>query len=126
MGARAVRGSDAARRCAALLLEAWSGVRTTQAASEAMGVAVTRFYQLEARALQMIVAAMEPRPKGRQRTAESEVGRLKVEKQRLSRDVERYQSLYRTAQRALGVTVARPAEKGDTPAPGGKRKRGPR
>jgi len=126
MGARAVRGSDAARRCAALLLEAWSGVRTTQAASEAMGVAVTRFYQLEARALQMIVAAMEPRPKGRQRTAESEVGRLKVEKQRLSRDVERYQSLYRTAQRNLGVAVVRPPEKTENPAPGGKRKRGPR
>jgi hypothetical protein len=126
MGARAVRGSDAARRCAALLLEAWSGVRTTQATSEAMGVAVTRFYQLEARALQMIVAAMEPRPKGRQRTAESEISKLKAERQRLVRDVERYQSLYRTAQRSLGVAVVRPPDKTDNPAPGGKRKRGPR
>src|SRR5262245_30421707 len=95
MGARAVRGSDAARRSAALLLEVWSGVRTTQAASEAMGVAVTRFYQLEARALQMMVSAMEPRPRGRQRTTESELLRMKAERQRLVREVERYQSLDR-------------------------------
>jgi type II secretory pathway component PulJ len=126
MGAKAVRGSDAARRLAALLLEAWSGVRSTQSASEAMGVAVTRFYQLEARALQMMVSAMEPRPRGRRRTPESELGKLKAEKQRLLRDVERFQSLYRTAQRTLGVVVAKPPDKGNNPAPGGKRKRGAR
>jgi hypothetical protein len=74
----------------------------------------------------MIVAAMEPRPRGRQRTAESELSRLKADKQRLLRDVERFQSLYRTAQRSLGVAVVRPAEKAENPAPGGKRKRGPR
>ena len=126
MGAKAVRGSEAARRLAALLIEAWSGVRTTQSASEAMGVAVTRFYQLEARALQVLVAAMEPRPRGRQRTVGSELARLQAEKQRLLRDVERFQSLYRTAQRALGIAVANPAPKADTAATGGKRKRGPR
>lgn len=126
MGPKAVRGSEAARRHAALLLEVWCGVRTTQAASEAMGVAVTRFYQLEARALQMVVSAMEPRPRGRQKTAESEVAKLKLEKQRLARDVERFQSLYRTSQRALGVAVAKAPDKSETPGPGGKRKRGPR
>ena len=126
MGPKAVRGSDAARRQAALLLEVWSGVRTTAAASEAMGVAVTRFYQLEARALQLIVSAMEPRPRGRQVSAESELTKLRAEIQRLRRDVERFQSLYRTSQRALGVAVARPPEKADNPATGGKRKRGPR
>lgn len=126
MGAKAVRGSEAARRLAALLLEAWSGVRTTQSASDAMGVALTRFYQLEARALQVLVSAMEPRPRGRQRTAEGEIAKLKAEIQRLRRDVERFQSLYRTAQRALGIAMAPPAPKGDTVAMGGKRKRGPR
>jgi len=126
MGPKAVRGSDAARRQAALLLEVWSGVRTTQAASEAMGIAVTRFYQLEARALQLMVSAMEPRPRGRQRTVESELGKLKAEKQRLLRDVERFQSLYRTAQRTLGVAIAKPSVPEKNPAPGGKRKRGPR
>ena len=126
MGAKAVRGSDAARRHAALLLEAWSGVRSTQSASDAMGVALTRFYQLEARALQVIVEAMEPRPRGRQKTAETEVVKLRLEKQRLLRDVERFQSLYRTAQRSLGVAVAKPTEPKKNAAPGGKRRRGPR
>jgi hypothetical protein len=91
-----------------------------------MGVAVTRFYQLEARGLQVLVSAMEPRPRGRQCTPESEITKLKAEILRLRRDVERFQSLYRTAQRALGLVVAKPEEKQDTPSSGGKRKRGPR
>jgi len=126
MGPKAVRGSDAARRLAALLLEAWSGVRTTQSASEAMGVAVTRFYQLEARALQMLVQAMEPRPRGRQQTAASELVKLKAERQRLMRDVERFQSLYRTSQRALGIVIGKAPEPVKNAAPGSKRRRGPR
>ena len=126
MGPKAVRGSDAARRTAALMREVWSGVRTTQSASDAMGVAVTRFYQLEARALQMVVSAMEPRPRGRQKTTESELSKLRADKQRLQRDVERFQALYRTSQRSLGVAVAKPAEPAKNAEPGGKRRRGPR
>ena len=126
MGCKAVRGSDAARRQAALLLEVWSGVRTTQAASEAMGIAMPRFYQLEARALQMMVSAMEPRPRGRRRTSESELGKLKAEKQRLQRDLERFQALYRTSQRSLGVAIAKSPPSPNNAAPGGKRRRGPR
>jgi len=126
INAKAVRGSDAARRSAALLLEAWSGVRSTTSASDAMGVALTRFYQLEARALQLLVSAMEPRPRGRQRSAASELARLQSEKQRLQRDVERYQALYRTAQRSLGVAVAKAVEPAKNATLGGKRRRGPR
>jgi hypothetical protein len=121
-----VRGSDAARRLAALLLEAWSGVRSTQSASEAMGVALPRFYQLEARALQLIVSAMEPQPRGRKRTASSELARLKAEQQRLLREAARFQALYRTSQRALGIAIARAPVPEKNPAPGGRRKRGPR
>jgi hypothetical protein len=126
MGPKSVRGSDAARRLAALLLEAWSGVRNPQSAGEAMGVTVTRFYQLEARALQMLVSAMEPRSRGRQPTAEGELAKVRVEKQRLQRDVERYQSLYRTAQRSLGVVVAKVVEPTKNAKQDGKRRRRPR
>src|SRR5690348_10825043 len=103
MGARSVRGSEAARRLAALLLEAWCGARSTQSASEAMGVTLPRYYQLEGRALQAIVAGLEPRPRGRQRTPASELAKAQLEHKRLQREVERYQSLYRAAQRALGL-----------------------
>ena len=91
-----------------------------------MGVALTRFYQLEARALQVLVAAMEPRPRGRQITAESELAKLKAETRRLQRDAERYQALYRTAQRALGLAVAKTPAPEKNATPGGKRRRGPR
>lgn len=126
-GAKSVRGSDAARRQAALLLEAWSGVRSTQSASEAMGIVLTRFYQLEARALQMLVSAMEPRPRGRQRSAESELAKAKADRQRLQREVERFQALYRTAQRALGIAaLAKAKDAPENGKAGGKRKRGQR
>lgn len=126
MGAKAVRGSDAARRLAALLIEAWSGVRSTQSASEAMGVALTRFYQLEARALEAVVQSLEPRPRGRQVTAEGELQKLRLENQKLQRDVERYQALYRTAQRTMGLAVAKAVSPAKNASPGGKRRRGPR
>lgn len=125
-GPKAVRGSDAARRQAALLLEVWSGVRTALSASAAMGVAAPRFYQLEVRALQMMVSAMEPRQRGRQKTAESELAKLRQERNRLQRDVERFQSLYRTSQRSLGIVIGKPAEPEKNAAPGSKRRRGPR
>jgi hypothetical protein len=124
MGPKAVRGSEAARRLAALLLESWCGLRTSQSASEAMGVSAPRYYQLEARALQALVAAMEPRPRGRQRTAVSELQRVQVEKQRLQRDLERYQMLYRASQRALGVVAAKAPVAGKDAT--GKRRRRPR
>ena len=123
MGAKPVRGSDVARRLAALMLEAWCGVRTTQSASEAMGVALVRYYQLEARALQAVVGALEPRPRGRQQTAASQLAQARCDQQRLAREVERYQMLYRAAQRALGVADSKPATGKDA---AGKRRRRPR
>ena len=52
----APRYASFARAASALMVEAWSGVRSMQSAAEAMGVVLTRFYQLEARALQLIVS----------------------------------------------------------------------
>ena len=106
-GPKSVRGSDAARRQAAIVLEALAGLRTTQSASEAMGVALPRYYVLEARGLQALVLAFEPRPRGRQRSPASELERLQSENRRLLREVARYASLYRASQRALGVPDAR-------------------
>jgi len=121
MGAKAARGSEAARRHAALLLEAWCGLRTTQATSEAMGVSFTRYYQLEARALQAVVAALEPRPRGRHPSVALELARMRSEQLRLSREVERYQALYRAAQRALGLPESKPHKPGKDAV--GKRRR---
>jgi hypothetical protein len=89
-----------------VILETLVGVRTTQEAAEALGVSPPRYYQLETYALQGLVEALEPRPRGRQVSVELENERLRGEITRLEREVKRQQALYRTAQRALGVPAA--------------------
>lgn len=78
---------------------------------------------LEARGLNGMVAALEPRARGRQRTLESEMAKLRAETKRLEREVSRWQSLYRVGQRSLGLVAARPPK---PDAEGGKRRRKPR
>ena len=102
-GAKALRGSDEAKRKAAVFLEALTGVRTTQSASDELGIALARYYVLETRMLQAMIDALEPKPRGRQRSAETELKLQRVETKRLEREVLRLQSLYRATQRALGV-----------------------
>jgi len=112
-------GSERARQHAALILEVFAGVRATHQASEAMGVSVNRYYQLEARGLQGMLTALEPRPRGRQRGPEDEIEKLKQENERLTRDVTRLQSLVRVAQRSLGIEMS---AKKKEPAPGRRRR----
>jgi len=120
MGPKSVSGSEVARRHAALLLEALCGLRTTVSASEAMGVALVRYYVLEARALQAMVTALEPRPRGRQPSPDARLLQLEAENKRLVREALRATSLYRVSQRALGVGEPK------TTKPNGKRRRRPK
>ncbi len=96
-------GSAGARRQAAIVLEALGGLRSAQEAADAMEVAIARYYVLERRAVQAVVAAMEPRPRGRQRTLSSELESAQREIERLERELLRYQALHRASQRAIGV-----------------------
>jgi hypothetical protein len=111
VAAEPVAGSKDAKRMAALILETLAGLRSAPEASEAMGIALARYYVLEARALEAIIQAMEPRPRGRPRTPEAELERLRADVSRLEREVLRYQTLHRISQRAIGV----PRE--ESPAP---------
>jgi len=108
-----------ARRMAAVLLEVLAGVRTPVQASELLQVSLPRYYQLEARALAGLVAACEPRPRGRQPEAVN-LEALRRDNERLQRELTRQQSLIRLTQRTVGVTPP-PAAKADTR----KRKRRP-
>lgn len=105
-GPRAVEASDTARRTGAVILEALAGLRTTQDAADALGVALPRYYVLETRALAGLVAALEPRARGRQRGAAERISELEAEVQRLEREARRYQALQRASQRALGLGAA--------------------
>lgn len=103
MGPGALAGSVEAKRHAAVILEVLSGLRGTEDGSHAMGVSLTRYYLLETRALQGLIGALEPRPKGRQRRPEDEIGALRRDKERLERDLSRTQALVRAAHRSMGI-----------------------
>jgi hypothetical protein len=109
----ATLGQDAgrdARRQAAAILEVLAGVRTPAEAAEALGMSLPGYYQLESRALRGLVATCEPRPKGRQRSVESEVAALQREIERWRREAARQQALARAAQRAVGLSPPAPSK----------------
>lgn len=96
-------GSPTAKRQAAVILEVLSGVRGPREGSEAMGVTLNRYYQLEVRALAGLIHALEPLPKGRRARPEDRIAALERDKRRLEQEVGRQQALVRAAHRSLGV-----------------------
>jgi hypothetical protein len=105
-------GSRKAKQGAAVILEVFAGIRGAQEAGEALGISPNRYYQLEARALQAMVNALEPKPRGRQRRPEDEIAKLEVDKARLEREVGRLTSLVRASRRSLGIsTPSKPKKK---------------
>ncbi len=83
---------------------------------------MNRYYQLEERALQGLVSALEPRPRGRRRGPEAMLGVLEREKAHLERELKRAQALVRSAQRTVGLPPLRREEKTKA-EPDGKKKR---
>lgn len=108
---RSLTGSAAARKLATAVLEVLAGVATPSEAGRAAGLSLPRYYALEARALQGMVTGLEPRPKGRRRTAEGEALVLSKDNQRLQREVGRLQALVRAAHRASGLTEVKTPKK---------------
>jgi len=105
-----VKGSPEAKRMACLVLEVLSGLRSPASASGVAGIAPQRYYALETRALQAIVLALEPRPKGPRHRPETERDRVLKRCERLERELRRAQALLRTAQRAIGLMPPKDAE----------------
>lgn len=103
-GARTMRGGTSeANRLTVVLLEVLAGLRTPADAAAALGISVPRYYQLETRALEGMVQALEPRPKGKQPSLEGRVAQLEKELDRARRESARQQALVRVAQRSLGL-----------------------
>lgn len=117
----AAGGSHDARRYAAVVLEALAGTVTPSTAAEALGISTPKYYVLESRALEGLIGACEPKPRGYAKTPEREFARLKKDYSQLERECVRYQALARAAQRALGVVLPKNEEKPEK----GKRKRRP-
>ncbi|MHC4933913.1 MAG: hypothetical protein ACYTGV_17185 [Planctomycetota bacterium] len=125
LGPKALTASPAAKRVAVVLLEVLSGAKGTQEGCETLGISLNRYYQLETRALQGLLEALEPRPKGRQRTAEAKLAEQARETHRLSRELSRHRALLRAAQRSLGLRPPKGRRLEDKPgrAKKGKTKR---
>jgi hypothetical protein len=94
-----------ARRVAAAVLEVLAGARTPTEAATALAVSVPRYYQLESQALQGLLAACAPKPKGRGRNPDKELATLRRDNQRLQREVGRQQALVRAAQKTVGLAA---------------------
>lgn len=120
----ALEGSKDARRDAVLVLELLSGVRSPAETSAALGCSITRVYQLEARALQGVIAAMEPRPRGRQPDLERKITELERAHQASREELARTQALLRAAYRSFGLPASQAPAKKEA-APVGKRRRKP-
>jgi hypothetical protein len=116
-------GKDAgpeAQRLAAAVLEVLAGVRTPQQAAEALGMSLPRYFQVETRALQALVASCAPRPRGPGRNLERQLTALQRQHEQLQRQLSRQQTLVRLAQRHLGLAPPQAVAK----PPGGKDNKG--
>ena len=96
-------GTSEANRLAVVILEVLAGGRTPAEAPKLLGVATPRYYQLEARGLQGLVTALEPRPQGKQPSAEGRIAKLEKALDDAHRERGRQQALVRAAQRSLGI-----------------------
>jgi len=113
------QGSSPAKRLAAAILEVLAGLRSPADAAVALGTSVPRYYLLEQRALQGLLAACEPRPKGRLPDETRRSAELERNVSRLQRECLRQQALVRAAQRAVGLSPPQAPK----PTPAGKRRR---
>jgi hypothetical protein len=111
-----VEGSKDARRQAVLVLELLTGLRSPSETCEALGCSSTRVYQLETRALQAVITAMEPRPRGPQPNLERRIAELERDKEALADELQRTQALLRAAYRSFGVPASAAPGGGSKPA----------
>jgi hypothetical protein len=98
-------GSREARLRAAIILDVLAGVRTPSEAAQSLSVSLPRYYALETRLLEQLVAACENRPRGKQVGPEKRIADLEHEVQRLRRDCARKSALVRAVQRTMGVPL---------------------
>ncbi|HSP54076.1 MAG TPA: hypothetical protein VLS25_00680 [Dehalococcoidia bacterium] len=110
--------SREAQRFAAAILEVLAGVRTPTDASAVMGISLPRYYLWEQRALEGLVAACQPRGKGKIVSSRCQILALEKEVGRLKQECARQQALVRAAQRTIGL--APPAMPKSVPKAGGK------
>jgi hypothetical protein len=118
--------SQLARRLAAAILEVLAGLRGPAEAAQVLGISLARYYQVERRALDGLLAGCEPRRRGAGQRGPSELATLRQECSRLRRECARQQALVRAAQRTVGLAPPPADPPPSAPPTGTSRKRRPR
>jgi len=98
-----------ARRTAAVILEVLAGVRTPTGAATALGIHLPRYYVWEQRALEGLVAACEPRPRGRTVSVDRRLASLERELAVARRDLTRHLERIRHSRYKAGKVRPAPA-----------------
>lgn len=89
---------------AAAILEVLAGQRTPQQAAAALSMSLPNFYIVERKALNGLVKACEPQPKGPPAPGpERKLEALEVELAKCRRECQRQEALVRATQRAMGL-----------------------
>jgi hypothetical protein len=118
-------GSVEARRRAAVILEVLAGQLRPSEAAAAAGVSITRYYMLEAKALEGLVEACEPAPRGPTKTPQAHLAELQRKHAHLQHECARYQAIARAAQRSLGLSLPGSGDGPERKGPKGRRLRAP-
>jgi hypothetical protein len=119
------QASTEAKRLAAAILEVLAGVRTTGDAAAAVGLSLTRYYQVEARALAGFLQACEPLATGPRPNGERALKALRRDNDRLQRELARQQALVRIGQRSVGLAAVAPLPPKSNKTDGKKARRRP-
>lgn len=111
-----VPGSSQANKLALVILDVLAGVRLPSEAAAQAGISLPRYYHLEQRALDAMVRACEPRPRGKIKSPQRQVEQLQRQVTRLEQQCARQQALVRAAQRTIGLAppAAKPTAKPQT------------
>lgn len=115
-------GTPPARRQAAVILEVLAGVRRPSEAAQVLATSLPRYYQLERRALDGLLRACEPAPRGPRVDSTRQLAALERENRQLKRECDRQQALVRMAERSLGLpapAAVKPPAKGQAESPKG-------
>jgi hypothetical protein len=99
--------SFAASQRAAAILEVLAGERTPRQAAAVLSMSLPNFYIVERKALQGLLKACEPQPKGPPAPGpERKVEVLELQLARCKRECQRQEALVRATQRTVGLPVS--------------------
>jgi hypothetical protein len=98
-------GSTEANRLAVVILEVLAGVCSPAEAAATLKISLPRYYILEKRALDGLVAGCEPKSLGKQPSPETRIAALEKALKKAERQCARQEALVRVARRSVGLSA---------------------